>query len=259
LDLGSEKVEPYVARVLTHALNDEVQKHMGLTVIRPRDLPDGDGEGLSTTNSLNACPDDQCLSEVVEKHQLDLILRGHLIATDDVGTLALTLIDVKKVQLQASFQGRVSPPTGRTFLEAVPAAVATLFPDHPLRADKTVGVDPLLLATMDPPPLAPWVFWTGVGSTALLAGGTATAFVFAQLWANEYRALVEDSAQNGTVIDGAQLNALGQNAQQAAQIATIAGLATILVGAATATTIPFTDWRGLRGKRDALAAGMDAE
>jgi hypothetical protein len=251
LDLQAEEVDPFLTRITTEALVLEIAKREGLSILRPRDLSGlaDDAQG----SPLQGCPDDACLAEMVEGNALDLIVRGRLIATDGTGTLSLTAIQVSTLQLAGSFQGRVSPPGPRTFLLAVGPAVQTLFEKHPLKAGETEGVDAQLIATMDPPPLRPWLFWTGLATTGALIALSGTAVGLSLVRRGEYQALVDDSEKNGTVIDGAELNLLLEEINLTSQIATAAGLGAVLFAAATGATIPFTDWQNLGAKRDALA------
>jgi len=119
-------------------------------------------------------------------------------------------------------------------------AVAELFPERSLRRGAERGVAPAVLDRLDPPPLRPWLFFTGVGVTA--GAGIAMAVMFGlQLDAQgRYQALAQRALTEE--VDGAALVAIGNEAR----LYNAAGYAMLVTGlslaAASAVAFLFTDW-----------------
>jgi hypothetical protein len=127
---------------------------------------------------LLGCSKESCLSEIADALGVDVLVIGSLSRTGDENIFGMRRLDEKEGKVTGSVVRRFAAANGEEFLAAIGPGVAELFKDVPLRAGEKRGVDKELALRLNPPPLAPWVFWSGVGVTGAVA---ATATVFGAL------------------------------------------------------------------------------
>jgi hypothetical protein len=227
-----------VGPVLTSSIVAEVRKLRGLSVIgmdEVRAMLD-----LEAQKQLVGCADDSCLAEIAAALGVDTVLVGSIARVGDQHFFGLRRIQQTSATVKGQVNQRLERGNGEEFLGVVGPAIEALFPERELKPGARRGVAPELAVRLNPPPLDPWVFWTGIGvSGAAMAASTVVTVLFTST------ASAFDTV-NRSGGDAGERERLLQEAT-ALQTATIASWATTAVlTVATASTAGFVDWRGYR-------------
>lgn len=239
--LEAEGIDDRVVKVFTLSLLEEVRKLQHLSAIgldEVRAMLD-----IEAQKQLLGCEEDEsCVAEIAGALGVDVVIVGTLARVGDESIVGLKRIEQREARVSQSFSQRLEPAGGEEFLAAVGPAVGQLFPERDLRDGLTRGVAAERALLLNPPPLAPWVFWTGVGTATVLA---ATTTVVAGAWLvaqSDYDAYVASGA--ATAIDGALLRDKGGVVVGTEAVAWALLGTTTAVALGTALLLPFTDWRG---------------
>jgi len=242
-ELSVDDVEPLVGRVVTDALVAELRKLDGVTVVsmdEVRAMLD-----LESQKQLLGCADDSCLAEIASALGVDELVIGSIARVGDGTVFSLKRIDQREAKTKGGLNKRLEAASGEEVLAVVGPAVQELFPEYPLRAGQTRGVDPALAVRLNPPPLDTWVFWTGLGlsGAALLASSIALATNGA---AFAVASSDTEASVNGAPVDGKELQGTITLIRGSFWTAVVtAGLA-VALGSATGVSALFTDWQGVR-------------
>lgn len=242
-DFELSGVEPRMGRVVTDSVVAELRKLQHTSVIgmdEVRAMLD-----LEAQKQLVGCEaDESCLAEIADALGVDVLIIGTLARLEDQSIFGLRRIDQRRAQVVGTVNQRLVPANGEEFLAAVGPAVAEVFPDVPLRPGKTRGVDPEMALRLNPPPLPPWLCWSGLGTSSVLAVGALVTGALHLSARQGYKQNVAFGKEQG--IPWARLEAQQQevNTWAYATWGLTAGAA--LTALATGGVALFTDFHGYR-------------
>jgi hypothetical protein len=230
-----------LATILTEALTNEVRKLQRTTVISTDEVQQM--LEFEVEQQLAGCETDSCISEIVEALGADALIVGQIATIGDERVFGIKLIDQLHARTEAQVSKRLTIAGGEESLALIGPAVEELFPDVPLRPGQRRGVDPEVALRLNPPPLQPWVFWSGAAATSVaLAAGIGATVV---------NGLASQSAAD-RVSRATPSNPAG-GADLAGDVDTVRGSfgvlvgafgATAVLGAATGVAALFTDFAG---------------
>jgi hypothetical protein len=254
-DVDLAGVEPRVGRVVGQVLLAEIKKRERTSVIGADEIrtliaaPPAAAPGSPTDPELGVglagCSTEACFADIAEALGADAVVVAQLTALEGEILFGVRRIDQARQEVTGSVLERVPAEDPVALLALVGPAVETLFPDAPLRAGETAGVDDAARRRLDPPPLPPAVPLV-LGGTAAVAGVVgAVGFASSLLALSTYSDLIAGASGPGAVpVDARQVQGAAQTATTAAIIGWSAvGLATVL-GAAAWIAMPFTNWEG---------------
>ncbi len=233
LDHGS--VSPLTASVVTLALTAELRKLDRVSVIgmdEVRAMLD-----LEAQRQLAGCSAESCLSEIAAALGVDVVVTGALSRIGDDSFFAVKRIEQARATVTGQFTRKLVPAQGEEFLASVGPAVAELFADRPLRAGQSRGAPAALAARLNPPPLAPWVFWTGAAAAGAV---DVAAIVVGATFLGRYVAF--DALRRSARVDGKLLIQARTEAQDASVPALGATIVGAVVTVAAATSALLVDW-----------------
>ncbi len=240
-EVARSDVPPQVGVVVTTALTAELRKLERVSVIgmdEVRAMLD-----LEAQKQLTGCAADSCLSEIAEALGADIVVTGSLARVGDATFFALKRIEQTTASVAGQFTRKLTAANGEEFLAMIGPAVGELFADRPLRKGQLRGAPGALAARLNPPPLDPWMFWTGVGlgGVSLVATGGAAAVLY-----DRYQTYVGLIARRS--VDGALLNETHGQVRSWEMTAAIAAGLTAVVGIGTGVASGFVDWEGHRAQ-----------
>jgi hypothetical protein len=238
-ELRASGIDPRVARITTGSIVAELRKLEGITVIGLDEVQAM--LDFEAQKQLAGCTDESCLADIAEALGADIIVVGDLAAVGEEHLFGLRRVDQRNARVAGQVNQRLRPENGEEFLAVVGPAVEALFPELPLKRGRSRGVAPELAVRLNPPPLEPWVFWSGVGVAGVataVAGGASTVWLVAE----QDRTDVIDAG----IAKGDQLNALTARADTAFVSTVIAWSAAGVAVLATAASAGFVDWNGYR-------------
>jgi hypothetical protein len=245
-DLDAASVDPRTARVVTDSLLFELRKLERVSVIgfdEIRAMLD-----LEAEKAAMGCDEESsCLAEIADALGADVLLTGSLAKVGGDHIFGLKALDQREAKAGATFNKIVPAGDGTEFLAEVGPAVEALFPDRPLRAGETRGVNEEAARRLSPPPLPAWVFWGGAGTSAVLLVASAAAGAVQLASYGEYKDLAARSATED--VSGALLASAG-DAAVASEVTGWALLGgAVFVGALAAVSYPLTDFDGYGAER----------
>ncbi len=200
---------------------------------------------LEEQRQMLGCSDESCLLEVAAALGADYIILGSIGKIGDESVFTLKRLEMRTGKALYTFSKRYKGGSGEEFLTAIGDAVAKLFPDRPLRPGEKRGVAPEIVSRWNPPPLKPWVFWTGVGLTATSLAAAGAFYGLEWSAAEDYNNPPTTTNDKGEVIvQGSYL----ADAQQRRDNWALAKWVALGVGGgfavATGIIAIFTDWKG---------------
>jgi hypothetical protein len=191
---------------------------------------------------LGCAADESCLAEIGGALGTDEMLHVSLLVDRDIVTLTAKRINMKLGKVAGSDHRRLTRAKGEELLGAIGPAVQALFPDRPLRAGRTRGVEKETALLLNPPPLPRWPFFTTAGAAIAAAAGGAAYGYLARDARNQYSALSQRSLTES--VSGRQLKDLEDTASSRARTANILLVAAGVLTAAAGVEAFFTDWHG---------------
>jgi len=253
-DVDLAGVEPHVGRVMGAVLLAEIKKRERTSVIgadeirtliagTPTPAP-GSAADPELGAGLAGCSTEECFADVAEALGADAVVVAQLTALEGEILFGVRRIDQAKQEVTGSVLERVPASEPVALLALVGPAVEKLFPDAPLRAGETAGVDDAARRRLDPPPLPPAVP-LGLGGTGAAGVVGVVAFATSLLALSTYSDLIAiASGPAAAPVDARQLQGAGQTATTAAIVGWSAiGVAAVL-GTAAGIAVPFTNWDG---------------
>jgi TolB-like protein len=254
-ELEARDIDPVLARVVTDAVVAELRKLQGLDVVafdEVRAMLD-----MEAQKQLVGCSDESCLAEIAEALGVDAIAIGNLAKVGDQTVFGLKVIDQRKATIVGQYTQRLAAASGEECLAAVGPAIEKLFPDRPLIPGQTRGVAPEIALRLSPPPLDPWLVWTGAGVAGAAVVVAAGALAVNGLAYGAALTSTEGSI-GGPAVDGKELSATIGAVRGSFWTAIGATGAAVALGAATAVSALFTDWHGYRAMNEAMHEGPAA-
>jgi len=240
LNVSAEGIEERIVSVVTNSILTELRKLRKVTVIgldEVQAILD-----FEEQKQMMGCDDTSCLADLAGALGVDNIIVGSLAQVSDKTVMALKRIDQEEAEVITTYQKYLVPQGGEEFLAAIGPGIETLFPDRPLRDGQTRGVPEEVALRLSPPPLPPWVVYTGAGvagvtalSAVALGSYSLIEYIFFQLAA-------ADGQQKP--VDFGALNAQTWRINIAGGAAWGLVAVTLGVAAATGVLALFTDWQG---------------
>ncbi len=234
-DLARSDIEPRVGTVFTMALMNELRKLDRTSVIGMDEVKAM--LDLEAQKQLAGCEADSCLSEIAEALGADIIVTGSLARVGGNTFIALKKIEQRSATVAAQFTRKLDDAGGEEFLAMIGPAVAELFADRPLRAGQVRGVPKSIAARLFPPPLDPWMFWTGMGTTVVGVAATAAS---GAILADRFFAF--DALRNAGTAKGSELLPAKATAEGWAMTTVGLGIGAGIVGLSTGIAWFFVDW-----------------
>ena len=241
---ASPDVPPRPLAALAQSLVPEIRKLEGVSAIGMAEIRDMLGFEYQR-QMLGCSADDQCLAEIAGALGVDELVTTNIVLVKKSYAVTLKRLDLKKARVVQSESLTVEQRDGEELLAMVGPGVAALFPDRPLRAGKTRGVEPAVIRRLNPPPLPRWAFWATAGAAAVALGGAAMSQVATSNAVDEYDRVAARSQT--TVVPASDLTGAAD------RVRTLEGQrnAFLYVGAGLAVAAGvqalFTDWRNDRG------------
>lgn len=235
-----------LVRIVASAVVAEVRKLQRVSVVTLEEvkvLLDFEAQ-----KQLAGCSQESCLAEIAEALGVDVIVTGQMAQVGPQTVFGLKRLDQHSAKVVGAVTKTIEAEDKGAAAEGVLAlvgpAVEELFPDHPLRPGQTRGVEPELARRINPPPLQPWIFWTGAATTgAAMLGALAAGVVNAAAWADA-QGFVDEKIAAGAPVEGSDLNTRVGTMRAAFWTGVGAASVAAVAGAATGVVALFTDWDG---------------
>jgi len=151
---------------------------------------------------------------------------------------------MRRAKVLQSESRRFDRRDGEELLAIVGPAVAATYPDRPLKAGRTRGVDREAIRRLNPPPLPRWSFVGTAAAAAVALGGAGVSQLMVSDSRRQYDGVVQ-RAQQGPVpaTDLASAASLVRSRERTRNGLLYAGAG---LGLAAGVEAFFTDWRGDR-------------
>ena len=235
------EVPPRLVELFSDALPTELRKVQGVWAVSHKEL--AEAMSIERQKQLLGCSEAEssaCLAELAGALDVDELINVHLSLADDTYTLSWKRVDAKRLEVKNGDAKQFPRRSGEELLALVGVAVESMYPELPLKAGKTRGIDADVLRRLNPPPLPRWVFATTLGASVVAAGVGATFRLLGNSLAAQYRTIADDSTR--APASGAQLAALRQGADSNAQLATIFWCVAGGLAVAALVEVFFTNW-----------------
>jgi hypothetical protein len=168
------------------------------------------------------------------------VVTGNATALGESKVLALKRIRIQDATMQGAVTRQATGGRGEEYLLLLGDAVAELFPDHRAHPSVVRGVPAEVVERWSPRPLAPGFFFAGVGVTTASLVASIVFWSMAKEAESEYQALAKKGVTEP--IRGAELVALGDQAESRARMANIGLGVTAALAVTTALVYTFVDW-----------------
>ncbi len=227
---------PRRARLLREGLLRELHKLDGI------EASDALGRSSSATEEIS-CPQKQrtCLARLAAALGADEVVKAAVATIGDSRVLTLQRVRLADAEVVQAATRRLKDDGGEGLMLVLGATVAELFPDHGLKGGTKRGVELALASRWSPPPIRPWLFWSGVVATGAAAATAVVFSVSAKQAQDDYNAYAR-GGNSRTAISGHDLVAKGQVAKRRATITNVAWIGTAALAVGTAVLGLFTDW-----------------
>jgi hypothetical protein len=225
------------------ALLAELRKLEGVSVVGMSEIR----EMLSfeyQRQMMGCASDESCLAEIGGALGVDEILNVSVIVVDGRASLAVKRVDMRSARVAGSDSRRLTRANGEELLSAVGPAIQTLFPDRPLRAGKTRGVDKEMALRLNPPPLPRWAFFSTAGAAVAATAAGATYAYLARDARSQYAALANRSTTES--VSGPELKHLEGKVSDRTRTANVFLFTGAGLAVAAGVEAFFTDWHGYR-------------
>ena len=174
--------------ILRRALEEELQKRATIRVPSPPVAQASSEHCLSSR-------DTPCLTRLAKLLGVDEVLQVNTTRLGETRVLTIKRIRIRDGEVLGADTRRMTGSEGEEYLLILDNALDDLFAQHELKSGKRGGVRDVMLRAWNPSPVRPWMFWSGVGLTAVALLGGALYGVGAESAEDEYRNLLN----SGTV------------------------------------------------------------
>jgi hypothetical protein len=238
-DFELSGVDKRIGRIVTDATVAELRKLQGISVVGMDEVRAA--LDMEAQKQMLGCTKDSCIAEIAEALGVDVIVIGQLAQVGDEKVFGLKRIEQRTGTATASVQQRLKSDTGEELLAMIGPSVEKAFSEFPLKAGAVRGVAPELALRVNPPPLDPWIFWSGAATTGAAVVTSGVAGVFNLVAVGDTGTYFKTAK-----LDGATLN--GKESAVAASAVTFYSAlgAAVVTGAATSVVALFTDFHGYR-------------
>jgi len=247
----SGEVPPRALAVFNQSLVPEVRKLEGVSAIGMAEIRDMLGFEYQR-QMLGCAADDACLAEIAGALGVDELVTADLVLNGKTYSLSVRRTDLRKARVVKSFDRTFEMRDGEEVLAIVGPAVEGLFPERSVRPGSKRGVEPALIARLNPPPLPPWVFWATAGTAAVALGGAAASQVLVGEAHSEYDRVVQSARVTPT--PATDLIAAADRVHQRETTRNAFLAVGVGLGVAAGVEYLFTDWKGDRRAAPARVA-----
>lgn len=215
-------------------LRIELSKHQGLEVIRA--APAADKSALDE----KCVEKPTCLAQLAKGVGADIVVFARTARLEGDSVVTMKRLRILTGEIEQTSTRSIEGGKGGEMLVALGPMVSELFPDRPIISGAQTGVTRDDAMRWTPPPVKPWMFWTGVGATAASA---VCIGIFAYKKSDTERQW-NDTVNAGTPggVPGDTLVDIGNSAERWKDRTNIAIGTTIGLGITTAILGYFTDW-----------------
>jgi hypothetical protein len=237
------EVPPRALALFDQSLVPEVRKLDGVSAIGMAEIRDM--LGFEYQRQMMGCAaDDACLAEIAGALGVDELVTPSLVLNGKTYVLSLRRVDLRKAKVTQSFDRTFGQRDGEELLGIVGPAVEGLFPDRALRAGKKRGVEPAVIARVNPPPLPTWAFWATGGAAVLALSGAGVQHYLAVDARSQYDQVVEQALVTPTPASEVTSAADQVHQHESARNALL--YTSLGLGIAAGVEAFFTDWKGDR-------------
>lgn len=238
---GTGGIPPRALAALNQSLTPELRKLEGVSAIASSEL--ADMLGIERQKQLVGCSDgaSSCMEELAGALDADELLTVDLTLVGQTYALTTRRTDLRKSTVVQTHLEQFDKRDGEELLAIIGPAIAALYPERPLKAGRTRGVEPALIRRLNPPPLPRWAFaaTTGLAAATALAGSTFAWISFdAQ---RDFAALGQRSLTEP--VRGADLIALRAKSISNATTANVLFVTAGGLALAAIVEAFFTDWK----------------
>ena len=238
---GTGEIPPRAFAALNQSITPELRKLEGVSAIASAEL--ADMLGVERQKQLLGCADaaTSCLAELAGALDADEMVTIDLTLVGERYAMTARRTDLKRSKVVQTQLRQFEKRDGEELLAVTGPSIAALYPERPLKAGRTRGVEAAQIRRLNPPPLPRWIFiaTTSAGVAATAAGGAFTALRFDA--ENDFNTLAQRSVTEP--VNGADLNALQAKAVANSTRANALFLAAGGLALVAAVEIFFTDWK----------------
>jgi len=247
---ASGEIPPRPLAAFTQALVPEIRKVEGVSAIGMAEIRDM--LGLERQRQMLGCAvDEECLAEIAGALGVDEEISTDLVLVGDAYTLTIRRIDMKKAKVIQAETRRFDRRDGEELLAVVGPAVASLFPERPLKAGRTRGVDRELIRRLNPPPLPRWVFGATGGAAVAALGGAGVFQYLVGDSRGEFDRLVDRAMSEPVAAE--EILTVSDRIRDREKVRNVLLGSGLALGLAAGVEYFFTDWRGDRASLAPLA------
>ncbi len=228
-----------LAVVLTASLAAELRKLKGASVVGLDEVQQM--IQLEAEKQATGCPDESCLAEIAAALGVDVLVTAEIAAVGDARFITIKRIDQREARVAGQINQRLADEGGEEFLGVVGPAVEALFADFVLKPGAARGVAPQLAVRLNPPPLDPWIFWSGVSLTGASVVGTGVVGAVLFRTFSDF-----DRLRSAPSAPGSELKALQRDTAQWSNATLVGGGVSAGLAVVTAASAVFVDWQGYR-------------
>jgi hypothetical protein len=237
------EIPPRPLAAFVQALVPEIRKVEGVSAIGMAEIRDM--LGLERQRQMLGCAiDEECLAEIAGALGVDDEISTDLVLVGDSYTLTMRRIDMKKAKVVQAETRRFDRRDGEELLSVVGPAVAALYPERPLKAGRTRGVDKALIRRLNPPPLPRWVIGATGGAAVAAVGGAGVFQYLVGDAKDEFDRLVTRSL--GEPVAAEEFISLSDRIRSRERTRNVLLGSGVVLGVAAGVEAFFTDWRGDR-------------
>jgi len=241
--LENTGVDARVARLVDRFLLVELRKLSGVSVLGMEEIQQMlDHEAQKQV--MGCSEDESCLADIAGSLGVDELVTGSVARVGDEHVIGLRRIDQKNAGVLGNVSKRLVATNGEELLAALGPVVEELYADRPLKKGVSRGVPKEVAASLDPPPLDPWVstsLFVGAGVVAAFTVVAVSAYAVATFAHTAMLADAETAPQLWSTVSTAR------TAANAFAISTWVLVATgVALGGTGGVLALFTDWRGTR-------------
>lgn len=253
------EVDARLKGALAQSLTAEVRKLERVLAIAAEEIKQI--VSFERSKQLLGCDESSsCMTELVNALAADELVSTRVGVVGQTYSVALQRLDARKGKVVQSFTRQLPRGNGEELLALVGPAVEALYPDRPLSAGRTRGVDTAVARRLNPPPLPRWLFFATAGAGAA-AGAVGGVFgLLADQSHGQWVALAEGSST--TAVGAGQLDALRRTTDTSALRANVLYGAAAALAAGCLVEALFTDWnddRAVTVVPSAQGAGLSVQ
>jgi len=160
---ASGELPPRPLAAFSQALVPEIRKLEGVSAIGMAEIRDM--LGFERQRQMLGCSaDESCLAEIGGALGVDELVTVELVLVGQSYALTGRRLDMKRARVVQTFSRRFEKRDGEELVNVVGPLIEGLWPDRALKSGMKRGLDPSVVARLNPPPLPRWVFASTAGA-----------------------------------------------------------------------------------------------